>query len=31
MLDKNYSLRYLPLFYNDLEEKVGYIAERNLV
>lgn len=28
MLDRNYSLRYLPLFYNDLEEKVGYIAEK---
>ncbi len=27
MLDKNYKLRYLPLFYDDLEEKVSYIAE----
>lgn len=27
MLDKNYRLRYLPLFYDDLEEKVRYIAE----
>lgn len=28
MLKKNYRLRYLPLFYDDLEEKVSYIAEK---
>lgn len=28
MLEKNYRLRYLPLFYDDLEEKVSYIAEK---
>ena len=27
MLSKKYRLRYLPLFYEDLEEKVIYIAE----
>ena len=27
MGDTNYKLRYLPLFYRDLEEKVVYIAE----
>ena len=27
MADIKYSLRYLPLFYEDLEEKVVYIAE----
>lgn len=27
MLGKKYRLRYLPLFYEDLEEKVTYIAE----
>lgn len=28
MLSKKYRLRYLPLFYEDLEEKVTYIAEK---
>ena len=28
MSDKQYELRYLPLFYEDLEEKVIYIAEK---
>ena len=28
MLSKNYRLRYLPLFYEDLDEKVMYIAEK---
>lgn len=28
MSDKNYRLRYLPLFYKDLDEKVTYIAEK---
>ena len=27
MLDKNYKLQYLPIFYDDLVEKVSYIAE----
>lgn len=27
MADTNYKLRYLPLFYRDLEEKIVYIAE----
>ncbi len=27
MDDTNYKLRYLPLFYRDLEEKIVYIAE----
>ncbi len=27
MADANYILRYLPLFYEELEEKVVYIAE----
>lgn len=27
MLSKRYRLRYLPLFYEDLDEKVTYIAE----
>ena len=27
MADRNYKLRYLPLFYEDLEQKVVYIAE----
>lgn len=28
MLSKKYRLRYLPLFYEDLEDKVIYIAEK---
>lgn len=28
MLSKKYKLRYLPLFYEDLDEKVTYIAEK---
>ena len=28
MYDKKYRLRYLPLFYDDLDEKVTYIAEK---
>lgn len=28
MVDTKYELRYLPLFYEDLEEKVLYIAEQ---
>lgn len=28
MYDKKYRLRYLPLFYEDLDEKVTYIAEK---
>ena len=28
MVDIKYKLRYLPLFYEDLEEKVVYIAEK---
>lgn len=28
MTDKKYKLRYLPLFYEDLEQKVVYIAEK---
>lgn len=28
MADTKYSLRYLPLFYEELEEKVVYIAEK---
>ena len=28
MLCKKYSLRYLPLFYEDLDEKVTYILEK---
>ena len=28
MLSKKYRLRYLPLFYEDLDEKVTYILER---
>ena len=27
MADTKYKLRYLPLFYEDLEQKVVYIAE----
>ena len=27
MGDTNYKLRYLPLFYRDLEEKIVYITE----
>ncbi len=27
MADSKYDLRYLPLFYDDLERKVAYIAE----
>jgi hypothetical protein len=28
MLSKKYRLRYLPLFYEDLDEKVTYILEK---
>lgn len=28
MTEKKYKLRYLPLFYQDLEQKVTYIAEQ---
>jgi Plasmid stabilisation system protein. len=28
MYSKKYSLRYLPLFYEDLDEKVSYISEK---
>lgn len=28
MADRKYKLRYLPLFYEDLEQKVVYIAEK---
>ena len=28
MLSKKYRLRYLPLFYEDLDEKVTYIVEK---
>ena len=28
MLNKKYRLRYLPLFYEDLDEKVTYILEK---
>lgn len=28
MADTKYTLRYLPLFYEDLEQKVVYIAEK---
>ena len=28
MLSKRYRLRYLPLFYEELDEKVTYIAEK---
>ena len=28
MLSKKYRLMYLPLFYEDLDEKVTYIAEK---
>ena len=28
MFSKKYRLRYLPLFYDDLDEKVTYIAEK---
>ena len=28
MADTKYILRYLPLFYDDLEEKIVYIAEK---
>ena len=28
MLNKRYRLRYLPLFYEELDEKVTYIAEK---
>lgn len=28
MTEKEYKLRYLPLFYQDLEQKVTYIAEQ---
>ena len=27
MTDRKYVLRYLPLFYEDLEQKIVYIAE----
>ena len=27
MANNSYRLRYLPLFYTDLEEKVAYIAD----
>ena len=27
MADRKYKLRYLPMFYEDLEQKVVYIAE----
>lgn len=27
MMNKNYKLRYLPVFYEDLDEKLTYIAE----
>lgn len=28
MYDKKYRLRYLPLYYEDLDEKITYIAEK---
>lgn len=28
MLNRKYRLNYLPLFYEELEEKVTYIAEK---
>ena len=28
MYDKKYKLRYLPLFYEDLNEKITYIVEK---
>lgn len=28
MANNSYRLRYLPLFYTDLEEKVTYIADK---
>lgn len=28
MYDKKYRLRYLPLFYEDFDEKITYIAEK---
>lgn len=28
MTDKKYKLRYLPLFYQDLDEKVTYISDK---
>ena len=28
MYDKKYRLRYLPLFYEELDEKITYIAEK---
>lgn len=28
MYDEKYRLRYLPLFYEDLDEKITYIAEK---
>ena len=28
MAERKYKLRYLPLFYEDLEQKVVYIAEK---
>ena len=28
MYDKKYKLRYLPLFYEDLDEKITYITEK---
>lgn len=28
MADANYTLRYLPLFYEDIEDKIVYIAEK---
>ena len=28
MYDKRYKLRYLPLFYEDLDEKITYITEK---
>lgn len=31
MTNTKYKLRYLPLFYKDLEEKVVYIAEKDKI
>ncbi|MCM1468573.1 MAG: type II toxin-antitoxin system RelE/ParE family toxin [Alistipes sp.] len=30
MVDQKYALRYLPLFYDDFEEKITYIADKLL-
>ena len=27
-MNKDYKLRYLPVFYEDLDEKITYIAEK---